>query len=226
VPVTEPTSKTTISTNLGQIDAWSQLLDALLQGLGHALSNRIGALIAIADLAAEEGTSTTGLSKEIERLLELNRLLKLLPAESSARSEAILPTDVLSDALALMALHPHAPELTWYRRVSNTQPVRAPRNGLLRAQLLLLDAARAQAELTGVTTADVIIAGDESLLTISAYVEGGGALWPEGAGSSLRSSVAALGGVVAADGAGLVLHLPTLAALRRREEDRETLGRT
>lgn len=216
MPVTEPTSKTTISTNLGQTVAWSQLLDALLQGVGHALSNRIGALIAIADLAAEEGTSTAGLSEEIERLLELNRLLKLLPAESSARSEAILPADVLTDALALMAFHPHALELTWYKRVSNNQPVRAPRNGLLRAQLLLLDAARGQAELTGVTTADVIIAGDESLLTISARAEGGGAPWPEGAESSLRSSVAGFGGTVASDGVGLVLHLPTLAELRRR----------
>src|SRR5690349_22537714 len=66
-----------------RLTSWSELCDALVRGLAHALSNRVGALMALVDLESADLSPEERqlLPREIDRLQEINRMLKLLPAE-------------------------------------------------------------------------------------------------------------------------------------------------
>lgn len=201
---------------------WPVLLESLLRGIGHALSNRVAGLLALAELPAEEhdAESLGLLPHEAERLQELLRVVKLLPADRAATPAAMMLDEVIGDGCAIMALHPAGREITWTRGDGGAQPVRVERWMLLRVLLLMMDVARDWATAVGSRAAMVSVrdGADGATALVEVAVIGGvrGAERALGEESYLTMLVERLGGTLRA-GDTLTLALPTLAELRRRE---------
>src|SRR5215210_297006 len=132
------------------IPDWPTLSDELLQGLIHALNNRVGALSAFVELTRlgdEQGDTAIVLPEEIAQLHQVNGLFALLPSRRSD-PEAVEPRLVMEDALRL---HEHHPRLRTERCVvtyeGTLMPVRVPRWALLRALVMLVHTAKRAGEL-------------------------------------------------------------------------------
>jgi hypothetical protein len=128
-------------------DAWQLVGDAVLRGINHALANRVTALAALTASAFPDeppGAELVALlALEVERLDELLRLLRLLPAgREGGGAELVLVSDALADAQALHAHHAGLAEppceIEGDRAV--LLPVVAPVPGLVQALVLLLGA--------------------------------------------------------------------------------------
>lgn len=192
--------------------SWAEEGDALVRGLAHALSNRVSALSMASDELLDEAPAVREearerIATEVARLAALDRLLKLVPADRGARPQALLPAEVLADAVALHAHHLELRDVPIVEAVDPaTPPVRVPRATLLRALVLLLSCGRRAAGGGGVV---VRLGGDDSALRV--------AVAPAGDPGEAETLAASLDGrVERADGA-LTLVLPSLAALRARE---------
>jgi hypothetical protein len=198
----------------GTTSDWSKLSDELLQGLVHALNNRVAALSAFVELARlgdDDADALNVLPTEIDQLHRVNGLFALLPERGSEPEALELPL-VLADALSL---HEHHPRLRSERCVviheGTPLPVRAPRWALLRVLLMLVDAAKRFAMSTGEHGASAIrVTGDSSFVGVHAetHVE---------PSSSLVALAERCGGNCAREGDELVLRLPSILELRRRE---------
>lgn len=221
----ESVKKTRTSEPVTDSGRWSTLLDELLRGMAHALSNRIAALMAHSDgVSGGAGSDPSAvLSSEITKLLEINRLLRLLPAGLSGRSEGLLLEDVLSDAVALLAVHPRGSggEFEWTLTSTNVQPVRAERWVLLRICLLLLDGARGSGEdQSGV---DICVDGGEQEVSVRIRRRssaGGTTLTMMPALDSELAPLLARAGAtltVDHDAGRITFAIPSLAELRRRD---------
>jgi hypothetical protein len=200
-------------THVGTTDEWSKLSDELLQGLVHALNNRVAALSAFVELARlgdDEADALSVLTTEIGHLHRVNGLFALLPERGSEPEALELPL-VLEDALLL---HEHHPRLRSERCVvfheGTPLPVRAPRWALLRALAMLVDAAKRFAADGGHGASAIRVAGDSSV--VSVYAES-----QAEPSSSLVSLAERCGGSCAREGDELVLRLPSILELRRRE---------
>jgi hypothetical protein len=203
-------------------DDWTTLSDELLQGLVHALNNRVAALSAFVELARlgdEEADPTTVLPAELVLLHRVNSLFGLLP-QRGADAEALELPLVLDDALRL---HEHHPRLRSERCIvvceATPLPVRAPRWALLRVLLMLVHAAKDAADsVRGSGCASVRVVGDSA--TVSAHVD-----TPAEPSPSLVSLAERCGGWCGREGNELVLRLPSLLELRSRERaSRESAG--
>ena len=89
-------------------DDWRTISEELLQGLVHALNNRVAALSAFVELARlgdEEGNPSTVLPAEIAQLQGVNVLFGMLP-ERKSDAEALDLRIVLDDAIHLHEHHP------------------------------------------------------------------------------------------------------------------------
>lgn len=202
---------------------WPALLEALLRGIGHALSNRVAGLLALAEIPPDEhdDESLGLLPHEAQRLQELLRVVKLLPADRAAKPGALMLDDVIGDGCTVMALHPSGREITWSAAgAGGAQPVRVERWMLLRALLLMMDVCREWALAAGSRAATVRVGdggdGATSLLEVAVVGGDGAAARSLGDGSYLATLVEQLGGTLRV-GETLTLALPTLAELRRRE---------
>lgn len=196
--------------------AWPAAADGVLRGLAHELSNRTGTIGAVAEaLAAERPDSrlAAALGVEAERLQELLRLLRLLPADAERTAEPVRPADVVSDALALFALHPAGRGATVdAAALDDAPPVRVRVPALTRALLVLLTATAGDEG----EAVRVHAAADDAWLELR--VEGEGAVGDaDGALEEAGALVAADGGAATWSDGALALRLPTLAAVRRRE---------
>jgi hypothetical protein len=197
-----------------QTDDWSTLSDELLQGLVHALNNRVAALSAFVELARfedEEADALVVLPTEITQLHRVTGLFALLPARGSEPEALELPL-VLDDA---MSLHEHHPKLRGERcvvvREGTPLPVRAPRWALFRALLILVHAAKRSSDTAqGRDGTPIRIVGDASL--VSVHVTS-----PAEPSADLISLAERCGGSCTREGAELVLRLPSILELRRRE---------
>jgi hypothetical protein len=205
-----------------RLSSWIELADALVRGLAHTLSNRIGALMALMHLGpGDPAIEERGfLAAEIDRLQEINRALKLLPADLNPRQEAVFPADVVRDALELIGMHPRAKETDFVVREQSDQPVRVERWALLRLTLIVLDTAREITMARGGDHVHVSIAGDEQSAVVTAT--------PSGSRQSqgLDSSTDSLADLLARTGAAcsvtpteISLRIPALLELRRRERN-------
>lgn len=200
---------------------WPALVEALLRGIGHSLSNRVAGLLALAEIPIDEhdAESLGLLPHEAERLQDLLRVVKLLPAERVANPTALVLDDVVGDGCAIMALHPAGREIAWSTaNPGGTQPVRVERWVLLRALLLMMDVGREWASASGSRTAVINLRGGDgatSVLEVAVVGGDGGARSFDDDGY-LASLVDRLGGRLHA-GTTLALELPTLGELRRRE---------
>lgn len=213
---------------LAASDDWTDLVDGLLRGLGHALSNRVAGIAALVDIAADGESSAESdaemrelMSGELDRLQSLNRLVKLLPRERMPLAEATVVSDVAADAVAVLALLPAARSTQWEVRVdAAAQPVRVERWVLLRALVLAAAGCLAgQEAMRGRGTLHVT--GDEERTRIVANAAGDGGGAGLGAewrpGTTLRELTERLGAEITRSANGITIALPTLQAVRRRE---------
>ncbi|MDQ2668433.1 MAG: hypothetical protein M3Z05_20935 [Gemmatimonadota bacterium] len=90
-------------------DGWSTVLDSLLVGITHNISNRIATLSGVSDILSGDPTIPPilrALADEVPRLEESIRLLRILAIPEDERDEAVEATRLVSDAIALARLHP------------------------------------------------------------------------------------------------------------------------
>ncbi len=195
--------------------SWSTLLEALLRGASHALSNRVAALSAVSELRAigdEEAQAL--LPHEIAELHELNRRLRLLASDENALPEALELESVLQDAAAVMALHPLAREIPWKVRKTGTPgPVRVERWVCVRLFVML--AASMLGRVAGHDHPEMAfeVSGDAQSTTVTLHSSASShVLQPPGRES--RELVARLGGTIHTTDDRVVVQLISLAALR------------
>jgi hypothetical protein len=195
-------------------DDWRTISEELLQGLVHALNNRVAALSAFVELAKlgdEEGDPLTVLPAEIAQLHRVNGLFGLLP-ERASEPEALELRAVLDDAIRLHEHHPRLraePVALAFEGAPGA--VRAPRWALVRALVMLVHAAkRAGESVRGRGGATVRVLGDET--SVSVHVAA-----PVEPSPDLAALAERCFGGVAREGDDIVLRLPSLRELRRRE---------
>lgn len=197
---------------------WTPLLEALLSGVVHASNNRFTTLLSLAQLAELDGNNAEDISlmrTELTRLHEVVTYVGLLVAPAG-EPEALELEPLLEIALAIHSLHPRTRAVSCtVKRSAAHQVVRAPRSALLRLLLLLVDIAKrgpASAE-----SADVILdlAGDDHVVRLGAE----STLPP---GTDALKLATACGATLQTTNGGLVLELPSLAALRMRERANAT----
>src|SRR4051794_7188498 len=98
-----PASPTPHQTNSTQLDDWPTISNDLLQGLIHALNNRVaalGAFVELARLGDETVDPLTELPSEISQLQSLSGLFALLP-ERRTDAEALELSAALDEAVRL-----------------------------------------------------------------------------------------------------------------------------
>src|SRR5438105_7018080 len=127
------------------IAEWLVVVERALQGLNHALNNRIGSLAALVelyqlgDLDGDPSEFRT-LETELRRLSECNHVVRLLRRDSGVGEEALMMSDVLSDALAVERFaHDGRVATVAVTPAPDAEPVRLERWALLRVVVLLLD---------------------------------------------------------------------------------------
>ena len=194
---------------------WVTERDAVLRGLTHALSNRVGTLSAVAGmLAPGEAVAppvAAALTDESARLEAVLALYRLLPFDREAPPEPLHLPDLVP---AVLELHGHHAAL---RDVPcevepdpAAPPVLAPHSALVQALLVLLAAGARAAEAGGSGAGGRLCwaaggDGDRVAITVDgAAAAVGAAAWLLGDAATVR-----------AEGVEAVVELPTLAAARR-----------
>jgi hypothetical protein len=192
---------------------WLALSDDLLAGLVHALNNRVTALSVCAELASMGDEQMLGdgvLVGEVSRLQRVGALVGLLPARSHV-PEALEVAPVLQDAIALHSHHPRVRAIECViEREGATQPVRAPRWALLRLLLFFVDAAKTGAQDARHGAVTVRLSSDEQSVRVRAIAR-------EIEGAYAAEMATLCDGTLAREGEELVVTLPSLPELRRRE---------
>ena len=209
------------------IEDWLSLLDQVLQGLHHALNNRVGTLSALIELAElselpADGSAFKAVTADLERLGDCNHVIDLLHRDTAAGEEPLMVDDVLTDAYAIHRyLHDVRDVQVTAAPTRAAEPVRVHRWVLLRTlSLLLYDARRLAKRLDR-----FVVAGtdaDAEWVRVSFRVD-------DGAGSGVGDVPASFGGrhaeVLAEQLGGNVfreagevgVRLPTLKSRRARE---------
>ena len=136
------------------IEEWVELVDQALQGLHHALNNRIGSLSALVELhqlgdLPNDGSGFENLNADLTRLSDCNRMIRLLPRDSVAGEEPLILDDVLADVFAIHRyLHDSRDMQVMVAPTRYVEPVRVERWALVRVLTMLLrDAKRLAKEL-------------------------------------------------------------------------------
>jgi hypothetical protein len=198
---------------VGGAHEWLALSDAILAGLVHALNNRLTALSVCAELAGagdDQAASSGILTTELVRLQHACALLAQLPARG-LMPEAVELVPVIRDAIALHSHHPRLRAVECeIEQTEALHPVRVPRWALLRLCLILVDVAKQTAGATGLPRATLRLSGDDGAVRVHARAA-------VDLGAYTAAMAEACGGEVQRDGEDLVLTLPSLHELRRRE---------
>ncbi|MEO7218669.1 MAG: hypothetical protein ABI026_10795 [Gemmatimonadaceae bacterium] len=90
-------------------DAWAPVLEKLLHGVTHTISNRVATLAGVSDILSSDPNVPSilrALVDEVPRLEEAIRLLRLLATPDDEGMEALETTRIVDDAVSLAALHP------------------------------------------------------------------------------------------------------------------------
>lgn len=197
-------------------DDWRTISDELLQGLVHALNNRVAALSAFVELAKlgdEEGNPVTVLPAEINQLHQVNTLFGMLP-ERKSDPEALELGSVLDDAIRLHEHHPRLRGvLVTVALEGSPAVVRAPRWVLVRALVMLVHSAKLAAgyRRTAEGAALRILANDA---TVSVHAD-----TSTDPSADLMALAERCHGSVEREGGQLVLRMPSVRELRRRERE-------
>jgi hypothetical protein len=197
------------------VDDWPTISNDLLQGLIHALNNRVAALSAFLELArlGDAVDPLAELPGELTQLQGLSALFALLP-ERRTQAEALELPAALDDAIQL---HEHHPRLRAERcevRYEGTAiPVRVPRWALVRTLVMLIHAAKRDGEAArGRDATSVVVRADDSTMSVRVNVVAD-------ASRDLIAAAELAGGSIAREDQTLVFRLPSLSELRRRERE-------
>ena len=196
-------------------DDWRTISEDLLKGLVHALNNRVAALSAFVELAklgGDEEDPLAVLPQEIGQLHQVNALFGLLPQRGS-EPEPLELRAVFDDALRLHEHHPRfrgEPVSLTFEGAPGA--VRAPRWALMRAMVMLVHVAKREARSEHGRGAIIRVEGDDT--TIAVHVP-----TSEAPSGDLEALATQCGGWMACTSDGLVLTVPSLRELRRRERD-------
>jgi hypothetical protein len=207
------------------VDEWLDLVDEALNGLHHALNNRIGSLSALVELhqlgeLSQDGPVFANLAADVGRLEDCSRLARLLPRSPAGGEEPLILDDVLADVFAVHRfLHDVRDVQVTIVPARYVEPVRLERWALVRVLSLLLNDAKRLAKATG-SIIRAITESDEQWVRVefgigSPLVAG----VPVPARSAYAEHLAAsIGGSVQRRPGVAELRLPTLKA--RRAADR------
>ena len=217
----------------GDAGTWTATSDELLQGLAHAIGNRVFALGAVrdalGDLPGMDAELLGALGEEIARLDGCLRALRLL-APDHRPAEPIHFLALLDDVAILQAFHHDLREVGCERSVDGEiPPVLARRGVLARLLMLLVGAARRAAGASG-TAAVLRCSADEESVRLEVSPTGAPSPEIEREVEAMARAAAflapRLGGVVVltGNGDGWTLTLPTLGAARRREREAPAAG--
>jgi hypothetical protein len=128
---------------------WAAVLDDLLLGITHNISNRVATLAGVSDILAGDPTIPPilrALADEVPRLEEGIRLLRLLAAPEDEGEEALEATRVADDAMSLARLHQSARNTVFeVAATRNVPPVVARPTALTHELVVALVAAAEQA---------------------------------------------------------------------------------
>lgn len=217
--MTSPSGGRPIPAAAGADEAWRVTLDALMRGVAHGISNRVGTLGALAEaLAAADPTGPFPpiLAEEVHRLEEALRVLRLLPRDEGRGVEPLRPVDAAADAAALFEQHPRGRGTrAAVSERGDVPPIRAHVPSLVHALALLMVAAAGEAG----APVSITLAGEGGRVQFRVARAGSGADLGDvdGAVAAASALVRGDGGSVARDDDGsLVLSLPSLAAVRGR----------
>ena len=137
------------------LEEWVELVDQALQGLHHALNNRIGSISALVELQQigelpADGSVLRNLESDLSRLEDANRMVRLLPQDSVPGEEPLILDDVLADVLAIHRyLHDVREQEVTIVPTRYVEPVRVERWALVRVLALLLADAKRLAKRAG-----------------------------------------------------------------------------
>lgn len=208
------------------VEEWLSLVDEALQGLHHALNNRIGSLSALVELyqlgdLPPDGSGFESLAADLTRLSECNRIVRLLPQDSVPGEEPLILDDVLADVFAIHRfLHEIRDLQVTIVPTRYVEPVRVERWALVRVLTLLLNDAKRLAKRTA-SVVRAVTESDEQWVRVEFRVgatpiadvpESGGGRYAELLAKSFGGAVGRKPGVAE-------LRLPTLKA--RRAADRQ-----
>lgn len=205
------------------LEDWLALLDQALQGLHHALNNRIGTLSALVELTElnelpADGSASKRAASDLERLEECNKVVHLLRRDRAAGEEALVLDDVLDDAYVIHRyLHDVRDVQVTASPEKAAEPIRVERWALVRVlTLLLYDARRLAKRLDKLVRTST--RSDEQWVHVEFRVGENHDLTgdvPESAGGRYAECVAtAFGGDVQRYAGGVVVRVPTLKARR------------
>jgi hypothetical protein len=138
---------------------WREVLDELLRGVAHALSNRVATVSAAAYLASGgeplDPDMAAALSAESERLERLLGDVRLLPAPMNAGVEPVMLTDAITQAVDLHRHHLGLREIPIrVHSEASTPPVAINPVALTHVLLVMLTALRLAARETTVIAPD------------------------------------------------------------------------
>jgi len=124
----------------GALAGWDSVLDELIVGVSHHISNRVSTLAGVSDiLSREQGIPPIlrALADEVPKLEEAIRLLRLLAAPDEPE-EAVEPLRLVTDAIAMARLHPALRGVCYTVEAGNIPPVLAKPGELTHRIILLL----------------------------------------------------------------------------------------
>jgi len=102
-------AKLDMDARAGRPEDWGSVLDKLLLGVTHNISNRVATLAGVSDILSGDPTIPPilrALADEVPRLEEGIRLLRLLAVPDDEGEEALEATRAADDAISLARLHP------------------------------------------------------------------------------------------------------------------------
>jgi nitrogen-specific signal transduction histidine kinase len=206
-------------------EAWQRVGDELIAGIHHTLNNRVGALGAVAQVLAMEMPADhplrAALAAEVQRLHETVGALTLLPLHAGAGEEPVLLSELLPRVVELYGYHHGVRDTAC--RVEGAASVLPLWVVPTRLAHLLLAMTVAAGEVAREAGGAVVVrcSGDDGCVEVRVGVEGGAGRCMDGV-EALAPWAAEMGGSLAreaqtAGGAELVLRLPTLTEVRRRQ---------
>jgi hypothetical protein len=207
------------------VEEWLTLSESVLQGLHHALNNRIGSLSALVELyqlgdLPPDGSGFENLAADLARLEDCNRVIRLLPQDASGSEEPLILDDVLADVFAIHRfLHDVRDLQVTIVPTRFVEPVRLQRWALVRVlALLLADAKRLARESSSIVRA--VTESDEQWVRVEFRVGTPLVAEPPSSRGVYAESLAATFGAAVNRRPGVAeLRLPTLKA--RRAADRQ-----
>jgi signal transduction histidine kinase len=104
---------------------WNTVLEQLLIGVSHHISNRVSTLAGVSDILSQEPSIPPilrALADEVPKLEEAIRLLRLLAAPEESE-EPVEPLRLVEDAIRLAKLHPELRGVSYKVEAEEAPPV-------------------------------------------------------------------------------------------------------